>query len=182
MGNEKGVELKLLIPTYLVFKVLELINLFISFCLDAGNKADKVFVLMWETVNNQVNKITIHCVKSCKGNKWGTVMGNNEILNRVRKGIFEDVKLKLSLHITWQEWFRHKEEQRQNLYSRNGYKMASGEILWDGNVLYLDCVNGNTQVVTVYYGSVRCYHWGKLGKDTQELSHYYFFQLHVNLQ
>ena len=42
--------------------------------------------------------------------------------------------------------------------------MASGEILWDGNVLYLDCVNGNTQVVTVYYGSVRCYHWGKLGK------------------
>lgn len=68
MGNERGVGLRLLIPAYLVLKVLQLVSSFISFCLDVGNKADKVFVFMWETVNNQVNKITIHCVKSCEGN------------------------------------------------------------------------------------------------------------------
>lgn len=59
--------LRLLIPAYLVLKVLQLINSFISFCLDVGNKADKVFVFMRETVNNQVNKITIHVLKAVKG-------------------------------------------------------------------------------------------------------------------
>jgi len=46
VGNERGVVLRLLITAYLVLKVLQLINSFISFCLDVGNKADKVFVFM----------------------------------------------------------------------------------------------------------------------------------------
>lgn len=30
--------------------------------------------------------------------------------------------------------------------------------------LYLDSINANILVATLYYSSARCYHWGELGK------------------
>ena len=39
----------------------------------------------------------------------------------------------------------------------------------DGTVLYLDCISVNILAVIFYQSFARCYHWGKLIKNTQIL-------------
>ena len=39
-----------------------------------------------------------------------------------------------------------------------------------GTVPYLDCITGKILIVILSYCFARCYHWGKLVKDTQDLS------------
>lgn len=40
----------------------------------------------------------------------------------------------------------------------------------DGTGLCLDCIRVSTWAVILYFSSVRCHHWGKVGHGTRELS------------
>ena len=44
-----------------------------------------------------------------------------------------------------------------------GYKNRR-DPCWDGNVLYLDCINDKILLVMLYYSLARYFHWGKLIK------------------
>ena len=59
-------------------------------------------------------------------------------------------------------------------------RVVCGDVLYLD--LYLDCINGNTQVVIVYYRFIKCYHWGKLGKGHKGSLFLTSQQLYVNLQ
>lgn len=48
--------------------------------------------------------------------------------------------------------------------------MAMREPYEDGSVLYLDYININMLVVILYYGFIRCYHWGNRVKGVWDLS------------
>ena len=51
---------------------------------------------------------------------------------------------------------------------------------FDGNILYLDCINVNILVVILYYKFVVSYHEVKLSKGCK--GSVYFLQMQVNLQ
>ena len=50
-----------------------------------------------------------------------------------------------------------------------------------GTVPYLDCITVKILIVILSYSFARCCHWGKLAKDTKDLS-LYFLKLQMKLQ
>lgn len=54
----------------------------------------------------------------------------------------------------------------------------------NGEVLYLDCINSSTLILTLYYTFVKYYHWGKVGqgyKGFLRINSYNYTQIYIYL-